>query len=105
MRHRSDAEASLLQEIETALLARPNFLRLYDVRLASAERPDIVGVMAPDGLLIFLDVRLPGGPPDASRTMQHLAWRRFGMVVRTVSSVSSTWRALQNAGHEAAARA
>lgn len=59
--------------------------------------PDLVGILAPAGRWVCLEVKQPGEKPDPHQRACHAVWRRFGAFVATVTSVDEVRAALGRA--------
>jgi hypothetical protein len=59
--------------------------------------PDLVGMLAPRGTWLCLEVKVPGEDPDPHQAKVHEIWRRFGALVFTVHDVQEARAALATA--------
>jgi hypothetical protein len=106
---RTRLEKVVQREIELALGAEPYmdpdggvFHVPYGLGTGS---PDLVGILAPWGRWLCLEVKAPGEDARDEQEKCHRAWRRFGAFVETVRSVEEARTALQRARDDSAARA
>lgn len=111
-------ESILQRNIEIAIGSEPDFLMLRN-SVGSAKyvqettgktfhvpyglgvgSPDLVGILAPWGVFIGLEVKDPNGIVEPHQTTSHELWRRFGALVYVVRSVEDARIALQHARRE-----
>lgn len=59
--------------------------------------PDLVGILAPAGRVVGLEVKQPGEQPDPIQRHVHDVWRRAGAFVAVVRSVDDAVSALARA--------
>lgn len=59
--------------------------------------PDLIGVLAPGGRLVGLEVKTPRGRIDADQAVWHAAARRMGAFVAVVRSEDEALQALERA--------
>lgn len=111
-------ESILQRNIEIAIGSEPDFLLLrnsvgraqhinettgktfyvpYGLGVGS---PDLVGVLAPWGTFIGMEVKDPNGVVEPHQATSHELWRRFGAIVFVVRSVDEAKQVLQHARRE-----
>lgn len=115
-------ESILQRNIEIAIGSEPDFLMLRN-SVGSAKyvqettgktfhvpyglgvgSPDLVGILAPWGVFIGLEVKDPNGVVEPHQTTSHELWRRFGALVYVVRSVEDARQALVQARQHVALR-
>lgn len=111
---RATLEGEIQRRIEAEIGAEPDLLLLRNsvgkarhVTPAGKEfhvpyglgtgSPDLVGVLAPTGKLVGLEVKCPGEEPSAEQLACHATWRRFGVFVAVVTSPEEARAALEEA--------
>lgn len=116
-------ETAIMREIELALGAEPDVLLLRNnvgVAKHVHERtgrtwhvvyglgpgsPDLVCIVAPLGRVVGLEVKRPGEKPSEAQLVCRSAWRSFGAVVETVTSVDEARAVLARVRTRGAVRA
>jgi hypothetical protein len=111
---RSKPEASIQREIEAEIGAEPDLLLFknsvglaryvtddgkefrvpYGLGIGS---PDLVGILAPFGRWLCLEIKVPGEVAEPHQEKSHAVWRKFGAFIRTVSSPAEARAALDEA--------
>jgi len=115
-------ETIIQRNIEAAIGAEPDFLLLrnsvgkahytnektgktYHVPYGLGEgSADLVGVLAPWGTFIGMEVKDPNGVVEPHQGHNHEVWRRFGALVYVVRSVEDARQALKQARQHIALR-
>ena len=111
---RETLEKKIQREIEAALGAEPDLLLLRNsVGMAKhtsddgktwhvpyglgTGSPDLVGILAPSGRWVCLEVKAAEGDVDPAQLKCHAIWRKFGAFVAVVRSVEEARAALDEA--------
>jgi hypothetical protein len=115
MKKRSKLEAEVQRQIEAAIGAEPDLLlfknsvgkaryvtktdgKEFHVPYGLGEgSPDLVGVLAPRGVWLCLEVKVPGEDAEPHQAKVHDVWRRFGALVFVVHSADEARTALTTA--------
>ena len=107
-------ENALQRDIQAAIGAEPDLLlmknsvgharfvddegRRYTVPFGLGKgSPDLVGILAPHGVWLALELKVPGEDATAEQSKVHEVWRRFGALVYVVHSVDEARAALIDA--------
>lgn len=108
-------ETGIQRQIEAAIGALPDLLVLrnsvgaakyVDERSGKewtvpyglgAGSPDLVGILAPTGRWVCLEVKVPGEKPRANQRECHALWRKFGAFIATVTSSKEAIAAVERA--------
>lgn len=111
---RTTLEAEIQRRIEVAIGAEPDFL-LFRNSVGKARHvsrdgvefyvpyglgngsPDLVGILAPSGTWVALEIKRPGEEATDEQKQVHAVWRRFGAFVGVVTSPDEARSALNDA--------